>query len=537
MPFATQLAELWSRLEPRARTIVIGAAVLCLAAIVAFTRLHSAAAYAPLYSGLSAEDAGQIVEKLKEQRVPYRLSDGGKVVMVPDRQVYDMRLALAREGLPASGQLGFELFDRSGLPGTQFSNKVNFQRALQGELARTIGAMAEVAQARVHLVLPEENLFSEQTKATASVVVTPRPGTEITREMTAAIAHIVASATPGITADEVTVADNTGRLLRGPDAEGKLGGLSGTQFEIQRQYEDRLALRLQSMLDAVLGPNQSVVRVQAQFDLDSEEIKQETVSPVAGGKGLVSSEKVRSEQYSGTGGRGGVAGVAPNLGLPGAAANTPGGTYLNRDETREYQFSRNSSSVVKAPGKLKTLTLAAIIDEGLPAAAEQQVQDVLGAAAGINRDRGDRITVERMKMKTAELAEAQEKQAAAAEKAERRQRLIQSALRNGLSLAAALLIFMSVLMAVKQLRQPLAGALSEEEPTEPGQAEQTGPTPATPVATAPPVATGAAEEPELALHVSDELNQRIREQLRDMTRDDTNTVVDRLVSLMQEKSA
>lgn len=543
MPLPTQLTELWSRLDPRARLIVIGAALLCVVGVIAFTRLHSAAGYAPLYTGLSVEDAGQIVEQLKEQKVPYRLSSAGKVVEVPERQVYELRLALAQKGLPASGQLGFELFDRSGLPGTQFSNQVNYQRALQGELSRTICAMAEVAQARVHLVLPEENLFSTQTLATASVVLTPRPGAEITREMTGAIAHLVASATPGLKADEVIVADNTGRLLRGSDSDGKVGGLSGTQFEIQRQYEDRLAGRLQSMLDAVLGPNQSVVRVQAQFDLDSEEIKQETVSPVAGGKGLVSSEKVRQEQYSGTGGQGGVAGIAPNLGLGGVAANTPGGTYVNRDETREYQFSRNSTSIVKAPGKLKTLTIAAIIDEALPAASEQQVQEVLGAAAGVSRDRGDQITVQRMKMKTAELAEAQEKQALADGKAERQQRLIQTALRNGLSLAAAALIFMSVLMAVRtfasaeKLRHSRGAAPAGPSPAGNAPTAATPPPSAAAPTSGPTPAASDAPAPDLALHVSDELNQRIREELRDMTRDDTTVVVDRLVRLLQEKSA
>ena len=526
MRLPEQLTQLWNRLDQRGRTIVIIAAVLCLGGVLGLSRLHQDTGYAPLYTGLSAEDAGQIVEKLKAEKVPYRLSNGGRVVQVPEKQVYEMRIALAREGLPASGQLGFELFDRSGLPGTQFANKVNYQRALQGELSRTIGAMAEILQVRVHLVLPEENLFGEQTKATASVVITPRPGAEITHEMTSAIAHIVASAAAGIKPGEVTVADNSGRLLRGPDSEGNIAGLNAGQFEIQQQFEDRLGMRLQSMLDAVLGASQSVVRVQAQFDFDSAENKQEIVSPVASGKGLVTSEKLRQETYSGTATRNGAVGAGPNLGLAGGVGSSPGGAYLNRDETRQYEFSRRSSSLVKAPGTIKALALAAIIDESLPAAAETQVRDVLTAAAGIDHQRGDVITVRRMKMKTAELAQTQEKEALASDKSERQQRLLLTALRGGLSVAAAGLIFISVLMAARQLRR--SGAAADPGTPQPGTAEM-------PLSHDPLPTPTAPAEP--SLHVSEELNQRIREQLRDLTRDDAGAVADRLLVLLQEKSA
>lgn len=530
MRLPEQLSSLWNRLDQRGRTIVIIAAVLCLGGVLGLSRLHQDTGYSPLYTGLSAEDAGQIVEKLKAEKIPYRLGNGGRVVQVPDNQVYEMRIALAREGLPASGQLGFEIFDRSGLPGTQFANKVNYQRALQGELSRTIGAMAEVLQVRVHLVLPEENLFGEPTKASASVVITPRPGAEITHEMTSAIAQIVASAAAGIRPGEVTVADNSGRLLRGPDSDGKIAGLDAGQFEVQQQFEDRLGMRLQSMLDAVLGASQSVVRVQAQFDFDSAENKQEIVSPVTSGKGLVTSEKLRQETYSGNATRNGTMGVGAgaNLGLSGGGGSAPGGAYLNRDETRQYEFSRRSSSLVKAPGTVKSLTVAAIIDESLAASAETQVRDVLTAAAGVDRQRGDVITVRRMKMKTAELAQTQEKDAVAADKSERQQRLLQVALRGGLSVVAAGLIIMSVLMAARQLRQPAAPV--EIAPSVPATGELPAPqAPAQTVPLAPAPAPGPS--------VSEELNQRIREQLRDLTRDDTGAVADRLMVLLQEKSA
>ncbi|MHB8997155.1 MAG: flagellar basal-body MS-ring/collar protein FliF [Armatimonadota bacterium] len=526
-----QLTELWKRLDLRARITIITAAVICLGGLIAFTCLQAASGYVPLYSGLTPETAGQITEKLTAQKVPYRLESGGRVIMVPEKQLYEQRIALAREGLPSTGQLGFEIFDRSGLPGTQFSNNINYQRALQGELCRTLEAMTEIAQARVHLVLPEETLFSEQTHASASVVLTPQPGAQITQEVTASIAHIVASATPGIKPEQVTVADNAGRVLRGPESVGQFGGLSASQMEVQRQYEERLNLRLQSMLDTVLGPNQSVVQAQAQLDFDTEETKQETVSPVAAGKGLVTSEKVREERYTGGGGRAGVAGLSANLGLASGEAGSGSGMYLNRDETREYQFSRRSSSVVKAPGALKTLTLAVVIDEGLSMGAEQQVRDLVTAAAGINSDRGDVITVERMKMAAAAVAKTQEAQYAAADKSERRQRLLQTVLRGGLSLAAAGLILMSVFVAVRQLRQqlppmpigvsqPAADASHLELLT---NVRETAASPAQPQAP--------------ALGISEETGQRVRDQLRELTRDNPPAVADRLLALLHEKSA
>jgi flagellar M-ring protein FliF len=527
-----QLTELWKRLDLRARVTIIAAAVICLGGLIAFTRLQAASGYVPLYSGLAPEDAGQITEKLKAQKVPYRLESGGRVIMVPEEQLYEQRIALAREGLPSTGQLGFEIFDRSGLPGTQFSNKVNYQRALQGELSRTLEAMTEVAQARVHLVLPEETLFSEQTHASASVVLTPKPGAQITEEVTASIAHIVASATPGIKPEQVTVADNAGRVLRGPENAGQFGGLSASQMEVQRQYEERLNLRLQSMLDTVLGPNQSVVQAQAQLDFDTEETKQETVSPVAAGKGLVTSEKVREERYTGGGGRGGVAGLSANLGLSSGDAATGGsGTYLNRDETREYQFSRRSSSVVKAPGALKTLTLAVVIDEGLSMGAEQQVRDLVTAAAGINSDRGDIITVERMKMAAAAVAKTQDAQSAAADKSEQRQRLLQTVLRGGLSLAAAGLILMSVFVAVRQLRQQLP-------PAPIGRPEPSADLSHLALVLDAPETPAAPAQPQIgALGISQETGQRVRDQLRELTRDDPPAVADRLLALLHEKSA
>lgn len=514
---------IWQRLDSRARIGIIAAAVLCFGGLIIFARLQGAVAYAPLYSDLSADDAGKIVEALQAQKVSYRLGAGGSVVEVPAEQVYELRLALAKEGLPSAGQVGFEIFDRSGLPGTEFSNKVNYQRALQGELSRTIGALQEVATARVHLVLPEETLFGETAPARASVVLTARQGAQLGQATCAAIAHIVASSVLEITPDQVTVVDSVGRVLHGPEMAGGPGGLSAGQFDLQRQYEDRLRTSLQSMLDAVLGTDKAVVRVQARLDFDTEEIKSESVRPVGDGKGLVVSEKIREEQYRGEGAAGGgTAGALPNLDLGRSAAGaTGGGLYVNRDETREYQFSRHTSSLVRAPGKVKSLAIAAVIDESLARSAEMQVQQVLTAAAGADPERGDVVTVERMKIEAAETAKASTQQAAAAERAERGQRLLQTGLRSGLSVIAAALILFSVLLAARQLRGPL------QEIAQPEPEPLPEPAPALPV----------VEEQAESAAVSEESTAAVRDQLRELTRGDTNAVADRIMTLLHEETA
>jgi flagellar M-ring protein FliF len=520
----SQVQQLWTNLDTRARAMIIGVAALCVAALVALLRFGSAVEMTALYTGLAAEDAAAIVEKLKAERVPYRLSEGGATVTVPQEKVYELRIGLAKEGLPASGQVGFEIFDRSSLPGTQFSNQVNYQRALQGELARTIGAMQEVRSARVHLVLPEESLFSEKTKASAAVVVQPASGHELTPDTTAAIAQLVASAVKDVPAGEVTVVDTNGRVLHGPELGGSPGALAGTQLQIRQQYEERLAHSLQSMLDSVLGPSKSVVRVRTELDFDAQEVKTEALTPGAGGRGLVTTEKVKSEQYQGSaGGTGGSAGLEANITAPAVTVREGrGGSYTQKDETREYQYSRNSTSIVKAPGCVKALSVAAIIDEELPGTAEEQVRQLLTAAAGAQSDRGDTVTVQRMKISAAEAAQSQEAALAKQERSQNLRTWGRTALRSGMSLIAAVILFLTVNTVLKQMRSaalvavPSPGAW-ENTTGEPGRgADSHAPLPTIPQPESP-VDAGA-----------------LREHLREVARQDAGVVADRLLAMLRD---
>jgi flagellar M-ring protein FliF len=540
------LLSLWNRLDRRARLVVLVAGGLCLAGLLALTRLQGTGEYVPLYSALAAEDAAAVVEQLKAERTPYRLTRNGTTIEVPASRVHETRLALAREGLPHSGQIGFEVFDRSGLPGTQFSNRVNYQRALQGELARTLGAMGEIRSARVHLVLPEENLFAEKTRPRASVVLQLRPGAALDRQTTAAVVHVVSSAVQDLSPSGITLVDESGRVLHGSEEGQSLGGLTAGQLEQQQQFEARLCSSLQSMLDAVIGPHKSVVRVQAKLNFDAEEIKSESVVPVAEGKGLVASEKLTQEQYEGAGEGGSplaAAGLEGNLAAGAAAGGGRTGSYVQRDESREYEFSRNVTSLVKAPGQVKTLHIAAVVDESLDRNAQEQIRQVLQAAAGVNEQRGDVVTVERMKMEAALAAEEESKNATVAEKSERRQQLWQTALRSGLNVAAGLLVLISSLFVLRQFKPaaPVAGETAGEGSAAaslPLNSEETlsGVREILEAAVSGQLPEGETGQQayELPPRIEPQINESLREQLRQLTQEDTRAVADRVLQLLQE---
>lgn len=516
----SQLRQLWNTLDLRARMVIVGATALCVAALVSLLRFSSHVEMTALYTGLAAEDAAAIVEKLKAERVPYRLSDGGRTIAVPQEKVYELRISLAREGLPASGQVGFEIFDRSGLPGTQFSNRVNYQRALQGELARTIGAMEGVRSARVHIVLPEDSLFAEKTKASAAVVIQPAAGVSLPDDAVTAIAQLVACAVRDVPPGDVTVVDANGRVLHGPDLGGSSGALAGTQLQVREQYEERLAHSLQTMLDAVVGPNNSVVRVRADLDFDTHEVKTEALSPGANGRGLVATEKIKSEQYQGgAAGTGGSAGLEANIAAPVVTLREGhAGTYVQKDETREYQYSRNSTSIVKAPGRIRSLSVAAIIDEELPGTAEEQVRQLLTAAAGAQPDR-DTVTVQRMKISAAEMAKSQEEELARQERKANLRSWGRTALRGGMSIVAAVILFLTVTTVFRQLRANLGLTPAGDPVTSAGSHVQ----PALTSSVDAEQSAGPSPDPE-----------QLRERLREVARRDASLVADRLQAMLRE---
>jgi len=229
------------------RGLAIG--IVLLASVTTFGSLiywNSTPDYQILFSNLAQEDAGEMVAKLKEKKIPFQLSPNGTSISVPKEAVYDVRLALAAEGLPKGGGVGFEVFDRTSLGVTDFVQKLNYQRAMQGELARTIKQIKEVEQARVHIVTPKESLFvEEQKKPTASVFLKTRTGKNLSASQVEGIVHLVASAIEGLEPNHITVIDTSGRILSKRNDSSLLGQMTTNQLEYQRNLEEGYKRKIQ----------------------------------------------------------------------------------------------------------------------------------------------------------------------------------------------------------------------------------------------------------------------------------------------------
>ncbi len=446
-----QLRQTWEAMDRRQQISLAALALVVVAGLVAVGTWATRPSWAVLYSELSPQDAQAVVERLKEQGVPYRLASGGGTVQVPQERLYELRLQLAGDGLPAASAVGFELFDRTSFSTSDLQNNVNLQRALQGELERSIVTLQEITTARVHLALPEERLFSERQEPPSSSVVVGLGGGRLDSGQVAAITQLVASAVPGLEPDAVTVVDTTGRVLSGGwDASGGMQTLA--QIEATRSYEESLRAHLQSMLDAVLGAQRSVVRVQAALDFQSQQVTRETLDP-PDGPGAISHEETIEERYSGRtpGEVGGPAGLGGTTTRTSAAE---GGTYEHTQKSREYEYSRLHEQITTPPGQLRRLTVAVAIDESLDVSVAGQVKGLVETAAGIDPERGDAVTVESMAIDAIKVAEEEAKLAEASQAQRDRQRTIQ----HGIRYASMVLMLAMVAAALLMISRRLGAA-------------------------------------------------------------------------------
>ncbi|WP_305045785.1 flagellar basal-body MS-ring/collar protein FliF [Geoalkalibacter sp.] len=358
--------------------------------------------YRLLYSNLDAADAGAVVAWLKENRVPYRLENEGRSIYLPADKVYEARLELAGAGIPQGGGIGFELFDKQSFGMTDFAQKVNYQRALQGELARTIANLSLVEGARVHLALPEKRLFREQQKeASASVILKLVPGRTPNEGQIQGIVHLVASSIEGLEPKNITVIDSTGRVLSKKPGDGIEGPMTPGMLDHQSRVERSLEERAQSLLDRALGPGNSMVRITAQLDFSQVEKTEELFDP---NRSAVRSEQVMEEK-SGQSPAGGIPGVESNL--DGGALSLGGATSNTRsEETTNYEISKVVSRTVGPVGALRNVSVAVLVsDRPAPPGSEGpafvprndnellSIENMVAGALGLDRNRGDQIKV------------------------------------------------------------------------------------------------------------------------------------------------
>ncbi|GAB4302522.1 MAG: flagellar basal-body MS-ring/collar protein FliF [Desulfuromonadia bacterium] len=394
-------------LEPGKRWLVGGVTAAAVALFIVLIVVANQTEYKPLFANLSTEDAAEITMKLKEQKVPYKVAADGRAILVPSDKVYDLRLSLASAGLPQGGGVGYEIFDRKSLGMTEFVQKLNYQRALQGELARTISQLAGVEHARVHLAIPEKSLFKENEKPPTASIFLKLKGGGLRESEVQGIVHLVASSVEGLDPSHITILDSKGKVLsRGDgDPQSKMGG---TMHEVQRNFERASEERLQSLLDKVVGPGRSVARVAAEFNYRQVEKMEERYDPEAT---AVRSEQRSEERGASTNGAVGVPGVQTNLGRTapgGAPPQTIGGS--KNDETLNYEISRSTSRIIEPVGNLSRISVAILVDgkyeegtggkEGakpkyVPRTPDelQKIEALVKSAVGFNGERGDQVTV------------------------------------------------------------------------------------------------------------------------------------------------
>lgn len=523
------LRAAWQRLSMRQRIALSAISGLCVLALGAVGMWSSRPAYSVLYSGLSAEDASAVVEELRAQKTPYRLGAGGGRIEVPTTALYETRLTLASKGLPSRNNLGFELFDRSSLPGTDFSNAVNLQRALQGELARTICSLSQVRSARVHLSMPRETLYEAPTPPSASVMLDLGTAGSLKPEQVRGIVYLVASAVQNLRPADVTVVDSAGNILSGA---GSGLDLSDTVFSTSKAYSEALTSRLQTMLDAMFGAHRTIVRAQAELNLDAEESSEERMEPAGTNQTpAVSKEHSTQETYNGGAASvGGASGVPARILGGGTTTGESNGAYQSREETREYEFSKKTTTRRGRPGRVTRLTVAAVVDESLAGVGVDKVREVLQAAAGIDPARGDSIVVRPMKLKAAEEADQEEKQLAVAQVSQERRALLESMMRWGLPLTIVLILAAVLVRTAGELRRAMMPSESEHGPQlsdeEPALAEtQTHEEMAAHLA-------AAAEVPETEEYAIGEQARKALEELQRIAREQPDLLAEELRSLV-----
>ncbi|WP_431866780.1 flagellar basal-body MS-ring/collar protein FliF [Microbacterium paraoxydans] len=410
------------------RTIaIIGIAVLALG-IIALSSWLSRPTYTPLFSGLNASDANAVVEQLRSASVPYELADGGATVLVPEKDVYDQRLAAASAGLPSAGSAGYSLLDDMGVTTSEFQQSVTYKRAIEGELAATISAIDGVSAASVQLAIPEESVFvSETVDATASVFVETAGRTTLDQKQVEAIVHLTSAAVSGMKPENVAVVDQTGRTL---STVG--GGATGGLDQQASDYEARVAASVQQMLDTVVGPGNATVTVVAEIDRSVNERVEETYTPAEGTPPLT--EEVREQNSNGSTSEAGVLGP-DNIAVPNGNGD---GTYTNTEETRTNAVNKATESTSTPAGNLLRQSVSVAVDAGAGGdLSSAQLSDLVATAAGIDRTRGDELAVELVAFSQTD-AEAAQAALQAAKEAEEGAR--QAALLNTVIIAAAIAI-------------------------------------------------------------------------------------------------
>ncbi len=445
--------------------LMMGGAFIALVGLVLFaSRLGGSTSMGILYSDLEPEVAASIVDQLESQGVPYELSDSGRVIWVPRQLVSATRLDMSAAGLPESAG-GWSILDNQGITSSAFDQRVGYQRAMEDELAKTIASIDGVASADVHLVIPEKDLFvADDIKSSASVLLLMDGANTVSPEQVQAVVNLVASSVEGLTTANVTVTDGTGQLLAGGDSEGLLGMESANQSRMAKAFEADVQQQIVGLLEAVVGPGRAVVTVEAELDFDAVVITEEKHSePVnAAGQTLPQQETTRNEQYSNPNGTdAGTLNIETQVlnGVPAQGAD--GSLYTLNERDVAYALDRVVTSTERAPGNIRRLSVAVVIDDAVADAAQlPELERVVTAAVGADVTRGDSVAVSLLPFEvTPEEEEAAQAEAAAVAAKAGGSDLMSLIRTVGSILVALMVLILGLLMLRKGTRRTIVDSI------------------------------------------------------------------------------
>jgi flagellar M-ring protein FliF len=404
------IAKLLASFSMTQRIAMAAAAVAVGVGVWVFANYRHESDFRPLYTGVAAEDAGAIVQKLREKNIPYRVGDHDGSIMVPSAKVAETRIELASAGLPKSGRIGFELFDKTKFGSSDLTERVNLRRAVEGELERSVIALSEVESARVHVTYPRDSVFAEnRLPAKASVMVKLKTGRTLDEQSVSAVRFLVSSAVEGLAPEGVSVLDMDGHVLGKPKDHGAAGGsdLSDSALDYRRRVEKELLSRLNDTLEALVGPDRYRASVVAECDFTSGEQSEESFDPTR--SVMTSSEKVKESSNAST--PTGVPGTASNLPRPPSTQFSRANGFVRESENVAYQTAHTVKRIHMPEGKIVRLSASVLVDQTLqwvpdnkggyrqvltPPSADtlRRISEVVSGAIGMDPARGDRLVVD-----------------------------------------------------------------------------------------------------------------------------------------------
>ncbi|ROP66939.1 flagellar basal-body MS-ring/collar protein FliF [Curtobacterium sp. PhB115] len=436
-------------------------AILVIAALVlggiALASWLGKASYAPLFTGLAAADASSITDQLQTDGVPYQLTDGGATILVPQAQVYSERLKAASNGLPSSNEGGYSLLDEMGVTSSEFQQDVTYKRAMEGELAKTIGAMDGVQTATVQLAIPEKSVFvSEEKDPTASVFIAPKNGAQLSTDQVQAIVHLTSAAVEGMQPTDVSVVDSKGQTL---SAVGT--GATGSGADQAADYDAATSKKIQDLLDTTLGTGNASVVVSATMNQESGTRTSESyTTPTSGPVAL--NESSSTEQYgSGSGASSGATGVLgpDNIAVPNGTATSAAGTgddgYTNESATKNNAVDHTTETTQIPSGALDRQTISVALNSKADAVQNanlQSINDLVANAAGVDSGRGDQVKVAMMDFDTS-AADQAAKALEAQQKADQQEALWSSIRTAGIVIGIVLAVIAIMFFVARRSRK------------------------------------------------------------------------------------